>query len=264
MKTEEDKFKHEIDIFRTEVESGIQFFYMYLAFNSVLSKNKQALKIVNRTPLFWNTNVGALQTSFFIVLGRLFDQNSNHNVDRLIGVAQKHSDIFSAEALEVRKRAGSANAGEWINDYMKDVYVPTNDDFRRLRKYVSKYRKIYENTYRDIRHKVYAHKVLSNKADVHNLFARTNIREIQKLLIFLNRVHEALWQLFHNGRKPTLRAMKYSVSSIMKNVLAPEWQSRQIQELVVHETQKFFDILLSIPNKREQEKDRTLYRLKEQ
>jgi len=250
MKTKEDEFKHEIEVFRTEVESGIRFFYMYLAFNSVLSKNKQALKIVNLTPLFWNTHVGALQTSLFIVLGRLFDQKSNHNVDRLIGVAQKHSDIFSAEALIARKLSCSANAGEWINDYMKGVYAPTSNDFRRLRKYVSKYRKIYESTYRDIRHKVYAHKELSNKADVHNLFARTNIREIQKLLIFLNRVHEALWQLFHNGRKPTLRAMKYSVSSIMKNVLAPEWQRREIHELAVHETQNFFDILLSTPKSR--------------
>lgn len=266
MKTKEDKFQHELEVFQTEVESGIQFFYIYLAFNSVLSENKQALNIVNLTPLFWLTNVGALQTSSFIVLGRIFDQDpkSKHNIDRLLRVAQEHSDIFSAEALEVRKRAGSVNANEWISDYMKDVYVPSADDFRRLRKYVSKYRKIYEKTYRDIRHKIYAHKELSDKTNVDNLFAQTNTVEMQKLLIFLNRVYEALWQLFHNGRKPTLRAMKYSVSSIMKNVQAPEWQSRQIQERVVHETQKFFDILLSIPKQREQEKGQaTLQGLKE-
>lgn len=249
MKTKEDKFKYELEVFQTEVESGIQFFYMYLAFNSVLCKNKQALKIVNRTPLFWRTNVGALQTSSFIVLGRIFDQDqkSKHNIDRLLRVAQEHSDIFSAEALEVRKRAGSANANEWISDYMKDVYVPSADDFRRLRKYVSKYRKIYEKKYRDIRHKIYAHKELSDKADVYNLFAQTNTIEMQKLLIFLNRIHEALWQLFHNGRKPTLRPMKYSVRSMMNNDPAPEWQSQSliVQERIVQETQKFFDILTS-------------------
>ena len=249
METEESKFKHEIEVFRTEVDSCIQFFYTYLAINSVLSKNKQALKIVNRTPLFWNTNRGALKTSFFIALGRIFDQKSEHNVDRLLLVAQKHLDIFSAEALEVRKREGSANADEWISGYMKDIYIPTADDFKRLRRYVGKYRKIYEKTCRDIRHKIYAHKELSNQDDVHKLFARTNIREIQKLLTSLNRLHEALWQLFHNGRKPILRPMKYSVSSMMKNVQAPEWQSRDVQEEVVRDVRKFFDILSSMPGR---------------
>lgn len=245
MKTKEEKFERELEVFRTEVEFAIQFLYTFLTIKSVLSKNKQALKTVNITPLFWKTNVGALQTSFFIVLGRIFYQKSEHNIDRLIGVAQDHSDIFSAKALEVRKRAMSTNADEWISDYMKDVYVPTVDDFRRLRKYIRKYRKIYENTYKDIRHKIYAHKELTNESDINKLYARTNIREMQKLLIFLKRVYEALWELFHNGSKPILRAMKYSVRSIMKNVQAPEWQSVYVQEQIVHEVQKFFGILSS-------------------
>lgn len=259
MKTKEDKFKRELEVFRTEVESGIQFFYTYLTINSILSKNKQALRIVNLTPSFWNTNSSALQTSFFIVLGRIFDNDKDarykkHTINTLLQVTKEHSDIFSAKALEVRKRSGSANADEWISDYMKDVYVPTDDDFKRLEKYVSKYRKIYEDRYQNIRHKRYAHKEVLNQDDVYKLFAQTNIPEIQKLLTFLNRLHEALWQLFHNGRKPTFRKTKYSVKSIMKKIQAQEWRSQDIQELTVQETKKFFDILLSIPNQREQEK----------
>ena len=260
MKTKEERFKHELEVFRTEVESGIQFFYTYEAINSVLRKNKQALKIVKLTPLFWCTNVGALQTSFFIVLGRIFDKDTRykkHTIDTLLQVTKEHSDIFSAEALEVRKREGSANADEWISDYMKDVYVPTDDDFKRLEKYVSKYRKIYEDRCQNIRHKRYAHKEVLNQDDAHKLFAQTNIPEIQKLLTFLNRLHEALWQLFHNGCKPTFRKTKYSVKSIMKKIQAQEWRSQDIQELTVQETKKFFDILLSIPNQREQEKGHT-------
>lgn len=269
MKTKEDEFKRELEVFRNEVASGIQFFYTYLAINSVLSKNKQALKIVNLTPLFWKTNVGALQTSFFITLGRIFDNDKDkrykkHTIDTLLQVTKEHSDIFSAKALEVRKRAGSANADEWISNYMKDVYVPTDDDFKRLEKYISKYRKIYENKYQNIRHKTYAHKEVLNQDDVHKLFAQTNIPEMQKLLTFLNRLHEALWQLFHNGRKPTLRPMKYSIRSIMNNVQPPEWQSGYVQELVVRETQKFFDILSPMYNQRKWGKEHaTLQVLKE-
>jgi hypothetical protein len=150
MKEREDIFSHELEVFRIEVESAIQFFYAYLSINASLADNEKALQIVNEAPLFWRTNVGALQTSFFIVLGRVFDQNSNHNIDRLLRVAQDNADIFSKKALELRKRKSSKNANEWIDDYMKDVYVPTINDFRRLRKYVSKYRKIYVNRYRDI------------------------------------------------------------------------------------------------------------------
>jgi hypothetical protein len=177
----------------------------------------------------------------------VFDQNSKHNIDRLLKAAQSNTDIFSKKALETRKRKGSKNADEWINGYMKDVYVPTVRDFRQLRRYVNKYRKIYLQGYQDIRRKVYAHKELSNPDDVQQLFAKTNIREMEKLLIFLNRLYQCLWQLFHNGRKPILRPMKYSVKSIRKAEI-PKWQSRHVQEHMVHETEKFFQILSSVPN----------------
>ena len=251
MKSKEDIFRHELEVFRTEVEASIQFFYTDLTINSVLRDDKKALKIVNRTPLFWRTTVGSLQTSFFIVLGRIFDQNSNHNVDKLLQIAQNNAIIFSAEALELRKREENANAGEWIDDYMKGVYVPTADDFRRLRKHVKKYRTIYKNNYRDIRRKVFAHKEISKKEDVQKLFAKTNIREMQKLVIFLNRLYVALWELLHNGHKPTLRPMKYSVKS-MRMAKTPEWQSKHVQEHIVNETETFFKILTTAPNKKVQ------------
>jgi hypothetical protein len=248
MKEREDAFSHELEVFRTEAQSAIQFFYAYLSINAALADNEKALRIVNETPLFWRTNAGALQTSYFIVLGRVFDQSSSHNIDRLLQAAQDNADIFSKEALEARKRKGSENAGEWIEDYMKDVYVPTVSDFRRLRKHVSKYRKIYVNGYRDIRRKVFAHKELLKSDDEQQLFAKTNTREMQKLLIFLNRLYECLWQLFHNGRKPVLRPMKYSVKAMRKAEI-PKWQSGHVQEDMVHETEKFFRILSSVPNK---------------
>jgi hypothetical protein len=65
-------------------------------------------------------------------------------------------------------------------------------------------RRIYEDRYRELRHKVFAHKGLSDP-QITALFARTNIREMQRMLAFLMALHEALWQLFNNGRKPTLR-----------------------------------------------------------
>ena len=246
IKVKEDIFTQELEVFRTEVDSAIQFFYVYLTINATLADNKKAHYLVNKTPLFWKTNIGALQTAFFITLGRIFDQKSEHNVDKLLGIAQEQCPIFSTEALEGRKRKGSPNADQWISEYMRGVYVPTAHDFRRLRAYVQKYRRIYEDRYRDIRKKIYAHKELSKIEDVQRLYAKTNIREIEKLLIFLNRLYQALWQLFHNGRKPTLRPMKYSVAS-MRKAEVPKWQSRHIQQEMVDETERFFEILSVAP-----------------
>jgi len=72
--TIEKKFEHDLEVFRKEIESAIQFFYCYLAINSELSESKKKLNLVNKTPLFWKTNIGALQISFFITLGRIFDK----------------------------------------------------------------------------------------------------------------------------------------------------------------------------------------------
>ncbi len=248
MKEKEKIFTHELEVFRTEIESAIQFFYADRAMNGVLAKDKYTLAIVNRTPLFWVTTAGALHTAFFITLGRIFDQDSNHNIDKILRTAQANAVIFSKEALELRKRAGSANAAEWIGEYMKSVFVPTAVDFRRLRKYVAKYRKIYATVYKDIRHKVIAHKDLSNVDDIHALYAKTNIAEMQKLLIFLNKLYHSLWQLYYNGNKPVLRQMKYSAKRMMRAEL-PKWQSHHVQERIVADTVNFLKLLSSIPKK---------------
>ena len=154
MSDPEQLFNEELEIFRTEAQAGAQFLYSYLAFTATVGKNRKALSLINRTPLFWKTIAAALQTSFFIVLGRIFDQKSVHNIDRLLKIAQDNINIFSKATLVSRKKQANANADE---EYFKNSYEPTKHDFRNLRKKVKDYRKIYENNYRDIRSQFYAH-----------------------------------------------------------------------------------------------------------
>jgi len=51
----EKEFIYELQVFRTEADSALQFLYTFLAIHAVLRKDKQALRAVNKTPLFWNT-----------------------------------------------------------------------------------------------------------------------------------------------------------------------------------------------------------------
>ncbi len=104
MNDKEKGFLQELGFFEAEVETAIQFFYTYRAIHDCLSKNQRALRVVNRTPLFWRTNAGALQASFFMTLGRIFDDNGRrhkktHNVGRLLTLAQDNMDIFSRASL---------------------------------------------------------------------------------------------------------------------------------------------------------------------
>ena len=101
---------------------------------------------------------------------------------------------------------------------------------------------IYITNYRDIRHKIYAHKEVSDAEDTQKLFSKTNIRELQRVFVFVNALYEALWQLLYNGRKPVLRPMRYSVRSMVSD-RKPEWQSQTVQERLVGEVSDFLKAL---------------------
>jgi AbiU2 len=238
MATPEEIFEKELEVFRTEAEAGTQFFYAYLTVHAVAGDDSSVHRVLNTAPLFWNTALGALQTATFIALGRGFDQNSPHNIDRVLGTAQRHPEIFDKAALAKRKQGSSKVRPDWLDEYLEGAHVPKPADFRRLRTYVKEKRKIYDRSYRDLRHKVYAHKELSERAAVEALFARTNIRELERLFAFLNSFHETMWQLFFNGRKPVLRPRRYSLKR-MRDLPSPAESRKDVQERIVQEAEAF-------------------------
>jgi HEPN superfamily AbiU2-like protein len=121
--------------------------------------------------------------------------------------------IFSRASLGRRKQAGASEAPSWIGDCLDRAYVPVPADFRRLRAHVKRRRRIYEANYRDLRHKIYAHRVVADDSEVQPIVAKTNVRELERLLLFLLRFYESMWHLFMNGSKPTLGRLRYSVKA---------------------------------------------------
>lgn len=94
-------FENELEIFRTEADSAAQYLYAYLSIHETAGRRRSVHALLNTAPLFWNTNLSALQAGTFIVLGRIFDQDSSHNVDRLLHVAQRNLGLFSKTALGI-------------------------------------------------------------------------------------------------------------------------------------------------------------------
>lgn len=229
------QFEAELEIFRTEVEAALQFYYGFLTIHAVAGDKKAVHKSLNSAPLFWNTNLGALQTATFIALGRIFGQASAHNIDQLMRIAQNHRQIFSKQALGARKQGAAASPPQWLSDYLASAKEANAGDIRRWRQQVKDLRKIYEANYRDLRHQVFAHK---DRVDAAGLFAKTNIRELQRLLLELRALYQELWQLFFNGRKSNYRIGRYSIHMMRKRP-SRRMEGRPVYERIVHEAERF-------------------------
>jgi hypothetical protein len=230
-------FERELEIFRTEAESAAQFLYSYLSIHETAARRKSVHRLLDGSALFWNTNLAALQLSAFIVLGRIFDQSSKHNIDRVLKLAQSNINIFSKSELGKRKQGASADPPDWLDDYLVASYEPTSADFRKLRKLVAKNRKIYEERYEDIRHS-FAHKLTADPGELHAMFAKTNVRELQRLVTFLGSLFDALWELFYNGRKPVVRQRRFSVKAMHRQPTPPRRASK-VQERITLEAARF-------------------------
>jgi hypothetical protein len=156
------QFKRELEIFRTESDVAVQFFYAWQTVNTVAGADRSVHNALNKAPLFWNTTLGALQAATLLTLGRVFDPDpDNHSITRLLCLAHRNLQLFSKEALAERKRELSPNADEWLPEYLEGVYVPSSNDFWKLKKFIAIRRRTYEKNYRPLRHQYFAHRCAS-------------------------------------------------------------------------------------------------------
>lgn len=170
------------------------------------ASEKGLLKALNTTPLSWILIRHSLQVSLFITLGRIFDlDNDAFSVDDLLKHCLENIDIFSLENLRERKLEGQkGKEPEWLREYIQNAYFPVEGDFQRLRGETTKHRKVFERIYKPIRHKIIAHtdKEYMDKAD--ELWAETNIGELEEIIWFLHDLKETLFQTYQNGEKPEI------------------------------------------------------------
>ena len=233
------QFEDQLELLRTEAEGAVQFFYAWDATHAAAARDKNIFNLLNEAPLFWNTMLGALQATTLVTLGRLFDPNTaNHSATRLLTLAHANPSLFTKAALADRKRALSPNADEWLPAYLLSAHEPVSEDFRRLKAHLDKRRKTYEAIYKPLRHQVFAHRAVTTKAEVGALFAKTNLRELRELLVFLPRIHETLWQLYFNGQKPRLRPARSSIDKIL-DLPSPRARGGQLQVRMAHEAGEF-------------------------
>jgi hypothetical protein len=190
--------QEEIEIFRKEEEAAQQTFFAYLGIRDLLVKRPDVLAAVNRNSMFWLTTNHALFVSTFIWLGRIFDQKSAHNIDLLLKAVEQNLPELGRDAL--RKRKEEVITPQQAADYVKDRHDTVIDDVRELRKQVKAWRKIYEPVYGEVRDHLAHNK--QGVSEIDPFLAKTNIDEMKRMFGFLHALHEALIELYLNGRNP--------------------------------------------------------------
>jgi hypothetical protein len=205
-------FLEELDVFGRDQDGAQRYFFGYLSMHRIPAKNPEVLRRMNDDSTFWITTRNALLASTFVALGRIFDQDSKsvHNVDKLLGSAINEIGSLSRAGLAQRRVANGSMTVAEAEEYASDRHDLTVQDIRAMRKAVDKWRKVYFARYRDIRHKIFAHRG-ANSLEAEALMAKTNVDEMKEMLGFLHALHQSLQQLHANGLVPNLTPATFEV-----------------------------------------------------
>lgn len=205
----DEEFWKGFELTRNEIDIAIYSYYTWLEIQNYAATNEEVRNSMNKTPMFWNITLYGLQESFFMALGRVFDDGKDcHSIHKFINSCISHSEHFSYEALEKRKQ-GSSEKPDWLDNYMSETYQPEVVDFLKIKPAIALHRKKF-GVYKHIRNNVFGHAIANKLGNTSDLFAETKIGDIEEILYFLRDLQSAIRELFDNGTKPDLGSGKYN------------------------------------------------------
>ena len=198
-------------VLTNEAEDTINSFYVDREISDFAAEHPEALSRMNVNPLFWTATAHAMQTTFVTTSGRLFDENpSSHSVHRLLKQAMAHPEYFSRDALRRRKLEVDPNfdPGD-LDDYLAKAWEPTKADLEALKEAFEPTADEYKQTYKPIRHKLYAHKDVLDRAAIHALVGKGLLVDFEAILYATHDLLDCFLQLIHNGVEPRLGVREY-------------------------------------------------------
>jgi len=91
-------FVGELTIFHEEQAIAQRYFFGYLTIRNKAAEDSELLGVINLNPWFWITVDHSLLLATFIALGRIFDQDTPHNIDQLMSAVSADLNEFSLAA----------------------------------------------------------------------------------------------------------------------------------------------------------------------
>ncbi|MCV6610433.1 MAG: hypothetical protein OIF55_06660 [Amphritea sp.] len=205
-----------LEYFRSEINKATASYAAWKSFHDICVENKDAYKSFNRNATYWNITQYALQQSFFITLGRIFDTNSKSvSIFRLVRTCKGNIREFSKPSL--RKRKGNE---DWVDSYIDQAYEVTSRDFERLRMEIKPYKQTFDDNFKPIRHQVFAHFDGTSASCTQTLFGKVKISECEDILGFLNQVYRYVLELYNNGRLISLDERNLDIEEKLRSDLS--------------------------------------------
>ena len=100
----EKEYWHDYDVIRNDVNGAMVACYTPRTINHIAATDFEILEKMNRTPDFWRVTSFSLQSTLFIVLARILDNDNNvHSIYNLLNATIAHPEFFSRDALRARK-----------------------------------------------------------------------------------------------------------------------------------------------------------------
>jgi hypothetical protein len=195
-------------LIRGDVEAAIKSNHAYLTIHNLAVAERSICDKVNRFPEFWTLNAYALQTTFFVAFGRVFDtRHDSLSIQKLVEATIANPAFFSKAALRHRKRESANIQGpdpDWLLEYVRDAWEPTQAELQPIRDALTPHCDKFREIYRPIRHKAFAHRSAEDETAIAALFGRTLIGEVSIILRFLHTVLWAITEMAWNARRPDL------------------------------------------------------------
>ncbi len=208
-----------LETFREEVETAIRVFYAYEAMGKLLSEPKY-VNLANNNADFWIIFLSSAQTKLFIALGRLYDDsNDAFSFQSFIKACRENIEEFGCESFEKRKLNDYVTRPDWLDDYLSDAYFGKVDDIDALARLARPFNKKMKGLYKEIRSKVFAHAIHTDKINISDLFEGTSFEEIENALKVLWSIFWQVWQLYNNARQPTLEIESYPYKDEVVNCI---------------------------------------------
>jgi AbiU2 len=197
----EAEYKRNFGLIADQISGATRAFYTYMEINKFASESNVNYQKISRNGHFWSGQLYALQTTWFIILGRIFDPTRGaYSIHDFLKSTIAYKGFFSRAALAERKRSAAGQPQpEWLDDYLKSAWEPTAVDLEKVRSTIEASHTKWKNVYQPIRNKVFAH--TDPNAVVADLFRDTLVGDIEDILHDLNKIRTAVFQLLENGRQ---------------------------------------------------------------
>ena len=205
------EFWADIQLVSTEIEDAITIFHTSEEINLLAVHDGEILRLLNEDALFWKVQTYSLQTSLFMILGRIFDSAQDaRSIHKVVSTVVGQHQLFSKQALAARKtKEGFPPDG--LDQFIAAAWAPSSAaELRFLKKGLAKHNGRFEEVYRPIRNKIFAHRLLSNDQAAFQLFRVTSRVEVAEILDFLHDLIDAIQDLYLNGNQPELDKRSYT------------------------------------------------------